>query len=73
MIKSNIGNIEYNPKDVIRIVNPKQCMMYIKNNIFPVDIYTSVNEKTGAPILVMIFMRDQTAEVYKKWCNYELD
>lgn len=72
-IKSNIKPRDYIPKEVVRIVNPKQYLLYIKNNVYPIDMYTSIDEKTNNAILAMIFLKEETSEVYKKWCNYDLE
>ena len=37
------------------------------------DRYTSIDDKTNNVILAMVFLKADTTEVYKKWCNYELD
>lgn len=73
MVRTNLKPRDYAVKDAVRIVNQKQCLYYIKNNVYPVDMYASIDEKTDKPILVMVFLREETAEVYKKWCNYELN
>lgn len=71
-IKTNLNSRDYTLKDVVRIVNPKQYLLYIKNNVYPIDMYTSIDDKSNNIILAMIFLKEETAEVYKKWCNYEL-
>ncbi len=71
-IPTHLKPRDYVLKDVVRIVNPKQQLLYIKNQIYPIDIYTSIDSKTGNDILVMIFFKSETTEVYIKWCNYEL-
>lgn len=72
-IKSNIKSRDYSPNEVVRIVNPKQYLLYIKNNVYPIDVFTSIDEKTNKAILAMVFLREETTDVYKKWCNYDLD
>lgn len=72
MIKTNLKPQDYDFHDVVRIVNPKQYLLYIKSGVYPIDIYTSIDEKTNAAILAMVFLKSDTTEVYKKWCNYEL-
>ena len=71
-IKSNLTGLDYNTKDVVRIVNPKQRDLYLLNDIMPKDIYTSIDDKTEEKILVYIFAMDDTREAYKKWRAYEL-
>lgn len=70
-IKSNLQPHDYSAKEVVRIVNPKQYLLYIKNGIYPIDVYTTIDDSDQA-ILTMIFEKDDTAELYQKWCNYEL-
>ena len=72
IIKTNLKPRDYTQKEVVRIVNPKQCLLYIKNGIYPIDIYTSIDDETDNATLAMIFLKEDTSEVYKKWCNYEL-
>lgn len=73
IIRTNLKPRDYTQKEVVRIVNPKQCLLYIKNGIYPIDIYTSIDDETDNATLAMIFLKEDTSEVYKKWCNYELD
>lgn len=70
---TNLKPRDYLLKDVVRIVNPKQQLLYIKNQVYPIDIYTSVDDKTGNSIIVMIFLKSDTSEVYRKWCDHELE
>ena len=73
MVETNLKKTrDYLPREVVRIVNPKQQLLYIKNRVYPIDIYTSIDDKTDNAILAMVFLKEDTIEVYKKWCNYEL-
>ena len=72
-IKTNLNPRDYYLGEIIRIINPKQQLLYIKNQIYPIDMYTSIDENSNNAVLVMIFLKEDTTEVYKKWCNYELD
>lgn len=72
-IESNLKPRDYLPHEVARIVNPRQQTLYIKNKVFPIDVYASIDDKTGNDITVMIFLREESKEVYKKWCDYELN
>ena len=73
IVKTNLKPRDYTIKEVIRIVNPKQYILYIKNGIFPIDVYTSIDFETNNNILVMVFLKEETADVYKKWCDYNLE
>lgn len=72
-VKSNLKPRSYTQNEVVRIVNQKQYLTYIKNGVYPIDMYDSIDEKTDNTILAMIFLKEDTSEVYKKWCNYELN
>ncbi len=72
-VKSNLKPRSYTQTEVVRIVNQKQYLTYIKNGVYPIDMYASIDEKTDNTILAMIFLKEDTSEVYKKWCNYELN
>lgn len=74
MVETNLKNArDYLPHEVVRIVNPKQYLLYIKNNVYPIDLYTSIDDKTDKAIIAMVFLKEDTSEVYKKWCNYDLN
>lgn len=73
IVPTHLKSKDYELSDVVRIVNFKQQLLYIKNNVYPIDIYTSVDYKTGNDVVVMIFLRSETTEVYVKWCKHELD
>lgn len=72
IIRTNLKPRDYTQKEVVRIINPKQCLLYVKNGIYPIDIYTSIDDETDNATLAMVFLKEDTSEVYKKWCNYEL-
>lgn len=74
MVETNLKNTRnYLPHEVVRIVNMKQALLYVKNQVYPIDIYASIDEKTNNAILAMVFLKKETTDIYKKWCNYELD
>lgn len=72
MVKTHLKPRDYTLKETVRIVNPKQFLLYIKSGVYPIDIYTSIDEKTNNAIIAMVFLKEDTTDVYKKWCNYEL-
>lgn len=61
-------NEPYDASKCVRIVNPVQQAMYMKQGVYPIDIYVGFDDKT-----VFIFLRESTKDVYKKWLNYELN
>ena len=72
IIQSNLHPRDYSEKEVCRIVNPKQRDLYIKHRVFPIDIYPSINEEEK-DIVVYIFLKEETKELYQKWLDHELD
>ena len=43
MVKTNLKPRDYLPHEAVRIVNPKQSLLYIKNGVFPIDMYASID------------------------------
>nr|DAV77191.1 MAG TPA: hypothetical protein [Caudoviricetes sp.] len=70
-IESNLKPRSYNEKEIIRIYNRDQQTFYIDSGIYPIDLYPSYSPKNDRKIIVMIFLRNDTKEVYMKWKNYE--
>lgn len=62
----------YAPGKAVRILNQLQAASYIAHGAELLDIYTSRNFETGRPMLVYIFNREATAELYDLWCKHEL-
>ena len=73
MIETNIKSRNYLQNEIVRICNVKQQIFYMSNNIYPIDIYTSYDDKNDRKIIVMIFEKKNTKELYQKWINYEVD
>lgn len=71
IIKTNLNPRDYSEKEVIRIYNRDQQTFYVDSGVYPIDVYASYNPKNDKKIIVMIFIREDTKDVYKKWCNYE--
>lgn len=72
-ITSEYTGRTYCPEDVVRIINYKQAATYWSHGLEPLDIYPSRDFKTGKPIIVVLFDKKRSSELYKKWCNFELD
>lgn len=70
-IESNLKPRSYNEKEIIRIYNRDQQTFYIDSGIYPIDLYPSYSHKNDRKIIVMIFLKNDTKEVYMKWKNYE--
>lgn len=69
---SKINGHSYSLKDVVRVLDPKQCRLYIKNEVYPVDMYTTTDVETKEDKLVMLFLKSETRDLYIKWKNREL-
>lgn len=69
---SKINDQLYSLRDVVRIIDPKQQKLYIKHNIYPVDMYTTYDAEAGDDKLIMLFNRSETKDLYIKWKNHEL-
>ena len=72
LIKSIITTREYDLFSCVKIVNIQQACAYMDNGVYPVDIKTSTDLKTGKRCVVFYFDKNESKEVYDKWCNYEL-
>lgn len=66
-ITTNLNPRDYNEREVVRISNREQQTFYIDNRVFPVDMYSSIN-RLGKKIIAMIFLKEDTQEVYREWC-----
>ena len=69
---SKINGQSYHLKDVARVIDQKQQKLYIKHDVYPVDMYTSTDIETGEDKLVMLFSRKDSQPLYILWKNREL-
>lgn len=72
MVKSNFTGKTYDPNKAVRILNMHQAAAYMNNGVTLIDLWPSKDVKTGKPILVFIFDREESKEVYDLWCNHKL-
>ena len=70
---SNTTGKEYYPSDCVRIVNAIQAATYAIHGATLYDVYPSRDFKTNKPIWVFIFNREESRQLYDKWCKYELE
>ena len=73
IIENNLKCVKYTEKEVIRIYNRDQQTFYIDSGVYPIDLYTSYAPKNDRKIIVMIFNRNDTKEVYQKWRDYQTE
>ena len=71
-IESNLKSRPYTEKEVCRIVNEVQYKRYVKHRVFPIDMYPGISED-GKDIIVYIFLREETKDLYQKWLAHELE
>lgn len=71
VIEPNLHPRPYNEREVCRIVNEVQYKRYVKHGAYPIDIYPSVTVE-GKDIIVYIFLKDETKELYERWMKHEL-
>lgn len=69
---SNISGKQYQLKDVIRVIDPKQMRLYVKNEVYPIDMYTTTDMETGEDKLVMLFSKKESQPLYILWKKREL-
>jgi hypothetical protein len=69
---SKISEKRYSLKDVVRVIDPKQQKLYIKHDVYPVDMYTTTDIVTKEDKLVMLFSREESQPLYILWKNREL-
>lgn len=67
IFKSDLTGKEYCPNDVVRLVNVRQLLFYMRNGVEILDIYPSKDFKTNDDILVFIVNKKDSQEAYKKW------
>lgn len=69
---SKISGEAYKLKDVVRIIDQKQQKLYIKHEVYPIDMYTTSDLNTGEDLLVMLFLKEKTKQLYLLWKKREL-
>lgn len=77
---SKINGKPYHLKDVARVEDQKQQKLYIKHDVYPIDMYTTsdtvLDETTGKEILkdklIMVFSRNESRDLYILWKRHEL-
>ena len=72
IVKSQVTQREYDLFSCVKIINIQQACAYMDNGVYPVDIKSSIDNKTGKRCAVFYFDKNESKEVYDKWCNYEL-
>lgn len=77
---SKLNGKPYHLNDVARVEDQKQQKLYIKHDVYPIDMYTTtdaiIDEITGEEILrdklIMVFSRKESKDLYILWKRREL-
>lgn len=69
IIHSNITQRDYDLFKVIRILNINQAIFFIEYGVVLQDIEISKDRKTGKPVMVFLFYREDTKSAFDEWCN----
>lgn len=69
---SKISGNKYYLRDIVRVADPKQQKLYIKHEVYPIDMYTTTDEETKEDKLIMLFSRAESKALYILWKNREL-
>ena len=77
---SKLNGKPYHLNDVARVEDQKQQKLYIKHDVYPIDMYTTtdviIDEITGEETLkdklIMVFPRNKSKELYILWKRREL-
>jgi len=72
MTETNLKPRNYLTNEVYRIINQKQARLYIKHRVYPIDMYTSIDDN-GNDVIVYVFLREETKDLYQKWLAHELE
>jgi len=67
LIKPTFQTRPYKSREVVRIRDRYEQFLFIKHGARPVDMYVSPMED-----LIMIFLKDETRELYKLYREYKL-
>ena len=69
IVHSDITQRDYDLFKVIRILNINQAIFFIEYGVVLQDIEISTDRKTGKPVMVFLFYRDDTKNAFDEWCN----
>lgn len=69
IVRSAITQRDYDLFKVIRILNINQAIFFIEYGVTLQDIEISTDRKTGKPVMVFLFYREDTKLAFDEWCN----
>lgn len=65
---STVTGKKYDVFKCVKLLNLNQCMYYMQNGIYPVDIKITENDK-GNKCLVFYYNKEETQKIYEDWCS----
>lgn len=63
----------FNLFETVRILNTAQTTFYVSKGVFPLDVYVSKDFKNNRDVLVFLFSKEDTKELYDEWCSRAKD
>lgn len=72
LVHSYVTGKDYYTHEVVRIVNVKQALLYMKHTCDLFDLYVSTDYNSNEPIFCFIFSKEQTKPYFDLWCRHEL-
>lgn len=65
---STVTGRKYDYFQTVKLLNLNQCIYYMQNGFYPVDIKVTQNDK-GNKCLVFYYNREETKKIYEDWKN----
>lgn len=59
----------FNLFETVRILNTTQATFYVTKGVLPLDVYASKDFKNNRDVLVFLFSKEDTKELYNEWCS----
>ena len=66
MFKSPLSGTQHDLKKVARVPDRRLQLLFLKNNILPIDMYIST-DNNNRQIIVMLFNKSETSQSYNEW------
>lgn len=63
---------KYYEVDIVKILNIAQVARYLSWGMELLDVYPSIDRKTGKQMLVFIFDRENSLCAYDAWCKRKI-